>query len=292
MVAYPIKMQGKPENKICVLHDITELKSAEAELRALFAAMTDVIIVYDFEGRYLKIAPTNPSNLSSPAADLLGKTVTELFSPDQAAFFLENIRHTLMTGELTSVEYGLLIDNKKIWFSALVSPLSSDSVIWVARDITEYKKAVAGLVEREARYSAIARSAKDALISADSAGNIIAWNQSAEIIFDYSEAEIIGQPLTLIIPPHHSAGHLAGLARMRAGGNPHVIGKTVELMMLNFIPPFSVTLQSARGFPAIWRGRNYISNRLCKIARWRSSCLIMKKRSYPATPPLSICMAM
>jgi two-component system sensor histidine kinase/response regulator len=229
MVAYPIKMQGKPENKICVLHDITELKSAEAELRALFAAMTDVIIVYDFEGRYLKIAPTNPSNLSSPAADLLGKTVTELFSPDQAAFFLENIRHTLMTGELTSVEYGLLIDNKKIWFSALVSPLSSDSVIWVARDITEYKKAVAGLVEREARYSAIARSAKDALISADSAGNIIAWNRGAETIFDYSEAEIIGQSLTLIIPPHHSAGHLAGLARMQAGGNLHVIGKTVEL---------------------------------------------------------------
>ncbi|MBV5350075.1 PAS domain S-box protein, partial [bacterium] len=73
-------------------------------------------------------------------ADMIGKTVTELFSPDQAAFFLENISQTLKTRELTSVEYSLTIDNKMVWFSALVSPMTSDSVIWVARDITERKQ--------------------------------------------------------------------------------------------------------------------------------------------------------
>jgi PAS domain S-box-containing protein len=131
-----------------VAHDITAsketleaLKASEAEMRALFSAMTDIIIVYDSDGRYLKIAPTNPSNLYRLPVDMLGKTVTELFPPEQASFFLENIRHTLATGELISVEYSLHIDNKEIWFSAFVSPMSSDSVIWVARDITEYKKA-------------------------------------------------------------------------------------------------------------------------------------------------------
>ncbi len=35
-----------------------ELQATVAELRALFAAMSDVIIVMDAKGSYLKIAPT------------------------------------------------------------------------------------------------------------------------------------------------------------------------------------------------------------------------------------------
>jgi len=141
-----INEAGKITHFLAVKEDITARKEAldalsasEAEMRALFAAMTDVIIVLDSNGRYLKIAPTNQSNLYRPPADMVGKTVTELFPPDQAAFFIENIRKTLEIKELTSVVYKLNIENKEIWFSALVSPLSSDSVIWVARDITDHK---------------------------------------------------------------------------------------------------------------------------------------------------------
>ncbi len=36
------------------------LIASEAELRALFAGMMDAVIVYDADGRYVKIAPTNP----------------------------------------------------------------------------------------------------------------------------------------------------------------------------------------------------------------------------------------
>ena len=55
-----------------------ELRTSEAELRALFEAMADVILVIDGEGRYLKVAPTNPSLLYKPPAEMLGKTVHEL----------------------------------------------------------------------------------------------------------------------------------------------------------------------------------------------------------------------
>src|SRR5881397_3160035 len=47
-------------------------RDADAELEALFAAINDVILVLDAEGRYVKIAPTNPSLLYRPAAELLG----------------------------------------------------------------------------------------------------------------------------------------------------------------------------------------------------------------------------
>src|SRR6185295_8969566 len=43
------------------------LKDSEAELRALFEAMSDVILVLDAEGRHLKMAPTKAPHIYSPA---------------------------------------------------------------------------------------------------------------------------------------------------------------------------------------------------------------------------------
>ena len=45
------------------LENVMQQKQTEAELRALFAAMTDVVMVLDAQGYYLKIAPTNPALL-------------------------------------------------------------------------------------------------------------------------------------------------------------------------------------------------------------------------------------
>lgn len=117
------------------------LRTNEATLRALFAAMTDVILVYNSEGRYIEIAPTNPSNLYRASSDMLGKTVAEVMPPQKARFVLDTINQTLQKGETTLVEYSLQIKEKEVWFAASVSPLSSDSVIWVARDITARRKA-------------------------------------------------------------------------------------------------------------------------------------------------------
>ena len=81
----------------------------------------------------------------------------------------------------------------------------------------------------EERNRAITQSAFDAIVTADSAGHIAGWNRGAEIIFGYTEAEIMGQPMTCLIPERYQAGHLAGMKRVQSGGPHHVIGKTVEL---------------------------------------------------------------
>jgi diguanylate cyclase (GGDEF)-like protein/PAS domain S-box-containing protein len=83
--------------------------------------------------------------------------------------------------------------------------------------------------ESEARYRAVFDTANDAIIGADSAGNIVDWNFGAERIFGYSKSEACGQPITLLLLAHHQAGHLSGMERVRTGGEKHVIGKTVEM---------------------------------------------------------------
>jgi two-component system, cell cycle sensor histidine kinase and response regulator CckA len=128
--------------------DVTEqrraeeaLRASETELRALFGAMTDVILVLDDQGRHLKIAPTRPAYCDRPAEGRIGKTLQEIYPPEIADLFLAHVRRALDTRRMYRVEYSLPIDGKEIWFEAAVSPMTKDSVIWIARDIVERKRA-------------------------------------------------------------------------------------------------------------------------------------------------------
>jgi PAS domain S-box-containing protein/putative nucleotidyltransferase with HDIG domain len=118
-----------------------ELAASEAELRALFAAMTNVVIVYDADGRYIKIAPTNPANLYRPPDDMLGKTVHDILPKEQADYIVSKIDETLKTSQVVTCEYALQLDGKETWFSASASQLSENTVVWMAHNITERKQA-------------------------------------------------------------------------------------------------------------------------------------------------------
>ncbi|MBA4379653.1 MAG: hypothetical protein C0393_03025 [Anaerolinea sp.] len=131
-----------------MIMDITERKQAEealtaseAELRALFASMTDVVIIYDVDGRYVKIAPTNPTNLFRPLDDMLGKTVHDILPKEQADYIVSKIGETIQTGQVVTGEYALQIGSEERWFASSVSRLSENTVVWVAHNITNRKRA-------------------------------------------------------------------------------------------------------------------------------------------------------
>jgi adenylate cyclase len=77
--------------------------------------------------------------------------------------------------------------------------------------------------------AAIIRSANDAIVTANAEGAVVTWNPAAERIFGYRESEILGRPLTLLMPERFRRAHDAGLGRVVATGETRVIGKTVEL---------------------------------------------------------------
>ncbi len=65
--------------------------------------------------------------------------------------------------------------------------------------------------------SAIIESADDAIISKTLEGIITSWNQGAERIFGYTAEEVIGKPITILIPPDHIDEEPDILKRIRAG---------------------------------------------------------------------------
>jgi PAS domain S-box-containing protein len=97
------------------------------------------------------------------------------------------------------------------------------------RLLKECRQAATALRMSEQRFRAVAYSANDAIIIADGAGKIVDWNRGAGKIFGYTEAEVVGEPLTLLLPPRYRDAHRDGMLRLQAGGEPHVVGQTVEL---------------------------------------------------------------
>src|SRR5947199_5574048 len=153
-------------------------RDADAELEALFAAINDVILVLDAEGRYVKIAPTNPSLLYRPAAELLGKTLREVFDGAQADRFMEYIRTALETRTTVHFEYRLSIGGREVWFSGAISPMSGDQVVLVGRDITERRLAERELRETLSLLNATFESTAEGILVVDLAGRIVSFNRT------------------------------------------------------------------------------------------------------------------
>jgi PAS domain S-box-containing protein len=114
----------------------------------------------------------------------------------------------------------------------IIRPFEAREVLArVERQVTVSKVRMA-LRESEAKFRSVMESAIDAIISGDVSGNIRAWNSAATALFQYSEEEVIGRPIELIIPERFRKRHREGIRRVSSGGPSHVIGKTVELAAL------------------------------------------------------------
>ena len=134
------------------------LQESEAELRAIFAAMTDIVLVRNAEGRCIKIAPTAAVNLVKSPTEMIGRTAHEILPEPAADLVLNTIQQVLKTKQSINIEYSYTVGEREVWLDAKISVLSAESVIVVARDISDRKLAESALRESQHFIQAIADS--------------------------------------------------------------------------------------------------------------------------------------
>lgn len=130
---------------------LVKIRNNEKELLAIFRSMHNLIIEFNRDGQYVKIAPTNISLLVLPEEQLLGKSVFDIFDSELANLFYKSIQECLVQNKLVVIEYPLAVNGKDLWFMARISKRSENSVIFNAYDITEKKKSEESIKESETR---------------------------------------------------------------------------------------------------------------------------------------------
>jgi PAS domain S-box-containing protein len=206
-----------------------ELQKSEIKTRSILEAIPDMLFTINKAAVFVGFKAAKGMEPIMPPEAFLGKKVSDVLPPQLAEEVLKHIENVLMTATPVLFEYKLPQKDSLRDYEAKILRISEDEVLGIVSDITERKKFEYILKEKEERFRSVVQSVNDAIITMDSKGDIIFWNNGAHKIFGYDYEEVIGKPVTFLMPEIYRDAHRNGLKRFAATGEPHIIGKTVEL---------------------------------------------------------------
>ncbi len=223
--------------------DIDDRKCAEDELRASennFRQILDSI-----PGLVCTLSPAGEMELTNrPFLQYFGKTLDELkdwgssdaVHPDDMPGVLLEFKNSITTGAPYYKEHrGRRADGVFRWFQNSALPMRDAEgriTRWycLITDIDDRKRAEDELKRSEARHRVVVETASDAVVSIDERGTIILANPATKRIFGYSPEELIGKPLTVLMPGAMRNLHDAGFKRSLDTGVRHLNWQGTEMI--------------------------------------------------------------
>jgi PAS domain S-box-containing protein len=200
------------------------LRKQSEWLRITLSSIGDAVISTDAEGRVTFMNRVAETLTGWPESEAIGRLLPEVFhivdeatrQPGESPA-LRALREGVVVG-LANHTVLIARDGSERPIDDSAAPIRDDSgapvgVVLVFRDVSGRK----GGEEAQARLAAIVESSDDAIVSKTLDGIIRSWNAGAERLFGYAPHEVIGRPITLIIPPERQDEEHEILARIARG---------------------------------------------------------------------------
>lgn len=212
-----------------------------SSLQAIVETAADAIITADQTGLVVSWNSAAARMFGYDADELLGQPLWVIVPERFRAAHTEGLARVVETGETRII--GTTVEVQGVHKQGHEFPVELSLATWmegdrrfftgIVRDVSSRVEMMNRLADTEQRLQAILASANDAIITIDERGLVSLWNAAASELFGYTEDEMRGEPLTAIVPERFRDSHAQGIERVVAGGERHVIGKTVELAGLH-----------------------------------------------------------
>jgi PAS domain S-box-containing protein len=200
------------------IQEVQRERAGGLDVRALVDASDDAIIGTDLSGIIVSWNKGAEQICGYKAEEILGKSVSVFVPPGHLDEHYENLSRLERGEHIERFEATRIHkDGHPIDVSISISPVKSKGGIVgasvVARDITEHKRAQSALLN----LCALIDACDDAIIGKTIDGTIVSWNKGAEKTYGYKAEEILGQPISVLIPPGNREELPEIMLRLRRG---------------------------------------------------------------------------
>ena len=207
----------------------TELRLSQQRFLTAFSSSPVAASIAAFEdGRFMEANANYERDFGWTRADLIGRTSVEVGlwpSPATRQPWAEAIRRE-----------GRLVDYETLWrhkngqlrnvsLSAEITELNGKTcILSYGTDITERKRVEQSLLRSETRLRAVLDGVQSGVVTITEQGIVESFNQSAERMFGYSAAEVVGNNVSMLMPEPYRAAHDGYLDNYLRSGVRKVIG--------------------------------------------------------------------
>jgi PAS domain S-box-containing protein len=191
-------------NKMQQIKNLDALRDSEERLRAILETAVEGIITINEHGLIESFNPSAEKIFGYTAGEAVGQNVKLLMPAPYRQEHDDHLKKYRQTGHAKIIGIGREVIGRRKDGSIFPMDLSVNEVKLASRrmftgfvrDITEPKNAEKALLH----YAAMIESSDDAIIGKTLDGHITSWNRGAEIVFGYSRKEMIGKPISILIP--------------------------------------------------------------------------------------------
>lgn len=202
-----------------------QLATEAREQRLIDAAQDFAIYELDKEGRILTWNKGAERLKGWKAEEIIGKPYNVLHTPESRATNSpgRELQIAATTGRFEEEAPRMRKDGSIFAAHVSLFPLRDGKgdvtgFVKVTRDISDRSKAGKAIIETRRRMEGIVNSAMDAIITIDERHRIVLFNPAAEKTFGYTAEEVLGEPITKLIPERFRENHAAHVERFFASG--------------------------------------------------------------------------
>jgi two-component system sensor histidine kinase UhpB len=232
---------GRLQGAVAVFHDITWLKRAQEALyesehrfRSLVEGAQDVIFTVSKAGLLTSLNPAFETVTQWSRSQWIGEPLSSLLHPEDVSFCRDIIdaivdRGTSLTCSMQiSVKAGGYVHGEFVGAPQIQNGRIV-GVLGVVRDVTERRRIEDALRDSEERLRSIVQSTREAIVLVNGLMKIAFWSKGAEAAFGYAAQDIIGRPITAILPDRYHAVVQQHFQRARLSERVSTTSRALEL---------------------------------------------------------------
>lgn len=199
-------------------------QAGERRLRQLVEATRDYsIVMLDAEGRVTSWNEGARRISGYEADEVIGQPAAIFYTPEEIAAGKpgEELAAARRDGRFEEEGERVRKDGTRIWALSVVTPLidgngNLEGYLRINRDITQQRVAHRQAAEALNRLESVVTSAMDGIITVDAGKRVVLFNPAAERMFGRRAADVIGQPLDVLLPEHYRDRHRDHIERFAA----------------------------------------------------------------------------